>query len=94
MRSLIACKIGVKGDAMDVEVTRRICLARHLYGLAESSLKSSNDLFLFSAANLLQDSVEVFLLALCDFLRLSLDSRNTFDKDDLPYLGVAISGYH
>jgi hypothetical protein len=65
---------------MDIEVVRRICLARHLFELGNSSLKSSNDLYLFSAANLLQDSVEAFLLAVADFVGASIDSNAFFDK--------------
>lgn len=65
---------------MDVEVVRRICLARHLFELGNSSLKSSNDLYLFSAANLLQDAVEAFLLSVADFVGAGIDSNAFFDK--------------
>lgn len=65
---------------MDVEIVRRVCLARHLYGLAKDNLDSSNELYLFSAVNLLQDSVEAFLLAVSDFVGAPIDSRTTFDK--------------
>lgn len=65
---------------MDIEVIRRICLARHLYELGASSLRSANDLHLFSAVNLLQDAVEAFLLAVADFVGASLDERTNFDK--------------
>ena len=65
---------------MDIEVVRRVCLARHLFELGNSSLKSSNDLYLFSAANLLQDAVEAFLLAVADFVGASIDSNAFFDK--------------
>lgn len=65
---------------MDIEVVRRICLARHLFELGNSSLKSSNDLYLFSAANLLQDAVEAFLLAVADFVSAGIGSNTSFDK--------------
>src|SRR4030042_5207864 len=65
---------------MDIEVIRRICLARHLYELGIASLKSANDLYLFSGVNLLQDAVEAFMLALADFVGASLDERTSFDK--------------
>lgn len=65
---------------MDIEVVRRISLARHLFELGNSSLKSSNDLYLFSAANLLQDAVEAFLLAVADFVGAGIDSNTFFDK--------------
>jgi len=65
---------------MDIEIVRRICLARHLQGLARDHLHSSNDLYLFSTVNLLQDAVESFLLALSDAVGAQIDQRTTFDK--------------
>lgn len=65
---------------MDIEIIRRICLARHLFELGISGLKSSNDLFLFSAVNLLQDAVEAFLLAVADFFHAGIDQNTKFDK--------------
>ena len=65
---------------MEIEVMRRIILARHLYGLATSYLKASNDLYLFSAVNLLQDAVEAFLLGISDHVNASLSDKITFDK--------------
>lgn len=65
---------------MDIEIIRRICLARHLFELGTNGLKLSNDLFLFSAANLLQDAVEAFLLAVADFLHAGIDKNTQFDK--------------
>ena len=65
---------------MDIEIIRRICLARHLFELGTAGLKLSNDLFLFSAANLLQDAVEAFLLAVADFLHAGIDQNTKFDK--------------
>ena len=65
---------------MDLEVIRRISLARHLYGLAVAYLKSSNDLYLFSSVNLMQDSVEAFLLAVADHVDAQLSEKTNFDK--------------
>lgn len=65
---------------MDIEVIRRVCLARHLYGLAKGYVGSTNDLYLFSAVNFLQDAVEAYLLALADFLNAQIDQRTTFDR--------------
>ena len=65
---------------MDIEVVRRVCLARHLYRLSNDHLNSTNDIYLFSTVNLLQDAVESFLLALSDFVGASVDQRTTFDK--------------
>lgn len=65
---------------MDIEIIRRICLARHLFELGTASIKQKNDLYLFSAVNLLQDAVEAFLLAVADAVGASLDVRTAFDK--------------
>ena len=65
---------------MDIEVIRRICLARHLFELGNSSLKSANDLYLFSSANLLQDAVEAFLLAVADFVNANVRFNTSFDQ--------------
>jgi len=65
---------------MDIETIRRISLARHLYELGTSRSQSSNDLHLFAAVNLLQDSVEAFLVAVSDYVSASIDQNTKFDK--------------
>lgn len=65
---------------VNIEVVRRVCLARHLYQMACTSLASANELHLFSGVNLIQDAVEAFLLAVADCVGASLDERSTFDK--------------
>jgi len=65
---------------MDIEIIRRISLAKHLYELAVSSLRSNSDTYLFSAVNLLQDSVEAFLIALADHVNAAVDQNTKFDK--------------
>lgn len=65
---------------MDIEIIRRISLARHLYELGVSSLRSKNDIYLFPAVNLLQDSVEAFLIALSDHVNAAIDQNTKFDK--------------
>lgn len=65
---------------MDIEIIRRICLSRHLFDLGKSSLMTANDLHLFSAVNLLQDSVEAFMLAVADFVNASVSFKTTFDQ--------------
>ncbi len=66
---------------MDIEFIRRITLARHLYGLASSCLKSSNDLYLFSAVNIMQDAKEAFILAVADHVDAQLSENTNFDKE-------------
>lgn len=65
---------------MDIDIVRRLSLARHLFELGQSSLRSSNDLQLFAAANLLQDSVEVFLIAVAEYVGAEFDQNTKFDK--------------
>ncbi|MCX5849481.1 MAG: hypothetical protein NTW65_08525 [Deltaproteobacteria bacterium] len=55
-------------------------MARHLYELGISSLKSSNDLYLFASVNLIQDSVEAFLLGLANHFGADIDQNTKFDK--------------
>jgi hypothetical protein len=65
---------------MQIETIRRIALARHLFELAEGSLRSKNDLHLFSAVNLAQDAIETFLVALADTLQVVFDQNTKFDR--------------
>lgn len=65
---------------MDLETIRRIGLARHLYELGLASLRSANDMHLFSAVNLFQDAVEAFLIAVADHLGAAIDQNTKFDK--------------
>ncbi len=65
---------------MDLETVRQISLARHLYELGVSSLRSSNDLHLFAAVNLIQDAVESFLLAIANHVGAETDQNTKFDK--------------
>lgn len=65
---------------MDLETVRRLNLARHLYELGAASLRSANDMHLFSAANLLQDAVEAFLIAVADHTGVTVDQDTKFDK--------------
>lgn len=65
---------------MLIETVRRIALSRHLFELAEGSLRSKNDLHLFSAVNLAQDAIETFLVALADHLQVTFDQNTKFDR--------------
>jgi hypothetical protein len=65
---------------MDIEVLNRIILARHLFELGVNASKSTNEKFLFAAINLLQDSVEAFLLAVADHVSAGIDQSTHFDK--------------
>jgi hypothetical protein len=65
---------------MNIETVRRITLARHLYELGMASLRTANDMHLFSAVNLLQDAVEAFLIAVADHVNAGIDPNTKFDK--------------
>jgi len=65
---------------MQIEIIRRIALARHLFELSEGSLRSKNDLHLFSAVNLAQDAIETFLVALADKFQVTFDQNTKFDR--------------
>ena len=67
--------------SMDIETVRRLTLARHLYELGAASLRSANDMHLFSAVNLFQDAVEAFLIiAVADYAGATIDQNTKFDK--------------
>lgn len=65
---------------MDIEVIRRISLARYLYELGASNLHTGNDLHLFAGVNLLQDAVEAFLVAVGEHVGAVIEPRADFDK--------------
>lgn len=65
---------------MDIEIVRRVALARHLFQLASDSLRSGNDMQLFVAVNLMQDATEAFLVGICDYLQVHVDQNTKFDK--------------
>lgn len=65
---------------MDIETVRRLTLARHLFELGAASLRSANDMYLFSAVNLFQDSVEAFLIAVAEHIGADVDQNTKFDK--------------
>jgi len=65
---------------VDIEVVNRVMLSRNLLQLALDAQKSSNDKNLFAAVNLLQDSVEAFLLAVSDHVHAAIDQNTKFDK--------------
>lgn len=64
---------------MNIELIRRISLARHLYELGTSSLRSSNDMHLFAAVNLMQDAVEAFLLGVAEHVGAAIDQNTKFN---------------
>jgi len=48
--------------------------------MAEENLRSHREMALFATVNLMQDSVEAFLLAASEFVNAGIDPRTDFDK--------------
>ena len=65
---------------MNPSVVKKIYNARHTFELGKNCIRSPNDAYLLSAANLLQDSVELYLLALADYLDVSIKENTKFDE--------------
>jgi len=65
---------------MDRTLLNKILLARRLNELARENLSSVNDLSLSIGVNLLQDAVEVFLLAVSEHVNAGIQSYTQFDK--------------
>jgi hypothetical protein len=58
----------------------KLLLARRLYELARENLSTVNDLSLSIGVNLLQDAVEVFLLAVSEHVNAGIQGHTHFDK--------------
>lgn len=65
---------------LNISIINKLTLARHLYWLAEQQLRVSQDIVLFAAANLMQDSVEAYLLACAEFVDAKIDTRAAFEN--------------
>lgn len=65
---------------IDARTINRILLARRLYELACDHLKSEIDLSLSIGVNLLQDSVEAFLIAIAAHVQADIGDRTNFDQ--------------
>jgi hypothetical protein len=65
---------------LTTSVINKLDLARHLYFLALDCIGSHRELALFAVVNLLQDSVEEFLLAASEHLNSGIDSTTTFER--------------
>ena len=65
---------------LNKEILNRIIVSRHLFQLAKQSIKSKDDVYLFSTINLLQDSIEVFLLAIANLVNANIRQNIQFDQ--------------
>lgn len=65
---------------MNRAILHKLLLARRLYELARENLTSANELSLGIGVNLLQDAVEVFLLAVSEHVNAGVGSATNFDR--------------
>lgn len=65
---------------MNQSTLNKLLLSRSLYYLAKENLVSTSGVRLSIACNLLQDSVECFLLALSEHVNAGVGQRTDFDK--------------
>jgi hypothetical protein len=61
-------------------VIKRLTLARYFYRLAADNARADREVTTFAAINLLQDSVEFFLLAALEHLDAEVKGRTTFEQ--------------
>src|SRR5437763_7959208 len=59
---------------------RKLLLARRLYDLARDSIRSTNEMSLMVGINILQDSVESFLLAVSEHVNAAVGTRTVFEQ--------------
>jgi hypothetical protein len=65
---------------MEKSILNKLLLSRRLFELARENLQSSNDLSLAVGVNLLQDSVEAFLIAVAEKVNAGIKNNTGFDK--------------
>lgn len=61
-------------------VVKKLVLARYLYALAEDNVRPEDPMTAYAGVNLLQDSVEAYLLALGEMVSANIDPNTKFDK--------------
>ena len=65
---------------MNKSILNKLLLSRSLYHLAKENIASTSGIRLSISCNLLQDSVECFLLALSEYVNAGIGQRTDFDK--------------
>lgn len=70
----------VSGEVMTRSLVHKLLLARRLHTLSRENLSSANDLSLSIGVNLLQDSVEAFLLAIAEHVNAQIQLKTAFDQ--------------
>jgi hypothetical protein len=65
---------------LTASVINKLRLARHLFWIAADGLESHREIALFATVNLMQDSVEAFLLAASEHVNAGIDGGTTFER--------------
>lgn len=65
---------------MNQNTLHKLLLARRLYELSRENTRETNDISVSIGVNLLQDSVELFLLAASEHLNAGVQTNTSFDK--------------
>jgi hypothetical protein len=65
---------------LEEAVIRRITLARYLFELATINAGSNQDVANAACVNMLQDAIEIFLLAALDHLNANVSARTAFEQ--------------
>ena len=65
---------------MQKSIIHKLLLARRLLDLAGENLSSANELSLAIGVNLLQDSVEAFLLAIAEHVNAQIQGKTGFEQ--------------
>ncbi len=63
-----------------VTVLKRLVLSRYLYELAAQNGRAERDVALSACVNLLQDSIEIFMVAGLDHLNANVGARTEFPQ--------------
>jgi hypothetical protein len=60
---------------LDDDVNKKLRVARYLYSLAEAHITEESELSIFAGAHLLQDAVELFLVACTEYLNIPINIK-------------------
>jgi hypothetical protein len=73
------CRASMKTGYQET-ITKKLVLAKHLYTLAHENLRPENPITAYAGVNLLQDAVEVHLLALAEAVSANIDPNTKFER--------------
>jgi hypothetical protein len=67
-------------NMLQANVISRLVLSRYILGLGIDHSRTDEGAFRFASINLLQDAIELFLLAAADRLNIAVGKQETFDN--------------